>query len=147
MKKLAVLAVALSATIATAAPSQAQMVGYNDRVRIIETYCDRNPRDPDCWGYRDGRWGRDRYNRFYERRSSDLDGIAAGVLGLAVGAIIGGAIVNNSNNNQPNYGDRLVGPVGGGGVNVQACQARYRSYDIATNTFLGYDGVRHPCRL
>jgi hypothetical protein len=28
-----------------------------------------------------------------------------------------------------------------------ACAARYRSYDPSTNTFLGYDGYRHQCRL
>jgi len=25
------------------------------------------------------------------------------------------------------------------------CAQRYKSYDPATGTFLGYDGVRHPC--
>lgn len=28
---------------------------------------------------------------------------------------------------------------------LSACAARYRSYDPATGTFLGYDGQRHPC--
>ncbi|NGP19051.1 BA14K family protein [Devosia aurantiaca] len=40
-----------------------------------------------------------------------------------------------------------MGPARGSNVNVAACQARYRSYDVRTNTFLGYDGVRHPCNL
>lgn len=31
------------------------------------------------------------------------------------------------------------------GGNVAYCQARYRSYDPASGTFLGYDGQRHPC--
>ena len=31
--------------------------------------------------------------------------------------------------------------------NRARCEARYRSYDPVTNTFLGYDGVRHFCRL
>jgi len=26
------------------------------------------------------------------------------------------------------------------------CEARFRSYDPATGTYLGYDGLRHPCR-
>jgi len=26
------------------------------------------------------------------------------------------------------------------------CMQRYRSYDPASGTFLGYDGQRHPCR-
>jgi hypothetical protein len=25
------------------------------------------------------------------------------------------------------------------------CAQRYRSYDSVTGTFLGYDGLRHPC--
>jgi hypothetical protein len=146
MKKLIALALVASTTIATALPSQAQTVtlNYGDRVRVVETYCDRHPRDRDCRGYRDGRWGRNDYNRFYDNRRGDLDSVAAGLFGLTLGAIVGGAIANSNNNRN---GDRLVGPVGGGNVNVQACQARYRSYDVSTNTFLGYDGVRHPCNL
>jgi hypothetical protein len=26
------------------------------------------------------------------------------------------------------------------------CAQRYRSYDPATGTYLGYDGQRHPCQ-
>ncbi len=29
---------------------------------------------------------------------------------------------------------------------VAACEARFRSYDRATGTYLGVDGARHPCR-
>jgi hypothetical protein len=32
-----------------------------------------------------------------------------------------------------------------GGRNDAYCSQRYRSYDPASGTFLGYDGVRHPC--
>ena len=32
---------------------------------------------------------------------------------------------------------------GGGGVGY--CARRYRSYDPGTGTFLGNDGLRHPC--
>ena len=27
-----------------------------------------------------------------------------------------------------------------------SCVARFRTYDAATGTYLGYDGRRHPCR-
>jgi hypothetical protein len=145
MKKLAAVAIALSATFAGALPSQAQSgIDYSDRIRVINNYCERYPDLEDCWGYNQGSWSRNDYNRFYDRRRTELDGIAAGVLGLAVGAIIGGAIANSNNNS--GGGDRLIGPVGGD-VNVAACQARYRSYDVETNTFLGYDGIRKPCTL
>ena len=29
---------------------------------------------------------------------------------------------------------------------TSSCAGRYRSYDPASGTFLGYDGARHPCR-
>jgi hypothetical protein len=34
---------------------------------------------------------------------------------------------------------------GGPGGDASYCAQRYRSYDPATGTFLGYDGQRHPC--
>ncbi len=30
---------------------------------------------------------------------------------------------------------------------VAACFARYRSYDPATDSYMGYDGLRHRCRV
>jgi len=27
-----------------------------------------------------------------------------------------------------------------------SCSQRYRSYDPSSGTFLGYDGIRHPCQ-
>ena len=35
--------------------------------------------------------------------------------------------------------------LGGGSSHVQWCLNRYRSYDPASDTFLGYDGYRHRC--
>ncbi|MDN4982512.1 BA14K family protein [Bradyrhizobium sp. WYCCWR 13022] len=32
-----------------------------------------------------------------------------------------------------------------GGDSVAYCAQRYRSYDPASGTYLGYDGLRHPC--
>jgi hypothetical protein len=32
-----------------------------------------------------------------------------------------------------------------GGDDVAYCQQRYRSYDVGSGTYLGYDGLRHPC--
>jgi hypothetical protein len=58
-------------------------------------------------------------------------GTGAAVLGgLAAGAIIGGAIANS----QARTSDT-----------VAYCADRYRSYDVASGTYLGYDGSRHPC--
>lgn len=33
----------------------------------------------------------------------------------------------------------------GGGDSVAYCDARFRSYDPASGTYLGFDGMRHPC--
>ena len=56
----------------------------------------------------------------------DGDAIGAGIAGFAVGSIIAGAM-----NRQTSYGG--------------SCQARYKTYDRANGTYLGYDGRRHPC--
>jgi BA14K-like protein len=82
--------------------------------------------------------------------------------GLAAGAIIGGAVAAS----QPRYGydyspgyynygyapgytDYGYAPGGyvesAPGGDVAYCQQRYRSYDPASGTFLGFDGYRHPC--
>ncbi len=40
---------------------------------------------------------------------------------------------------------RWVYEADNGGRDVAYCRARYRSYDPASQTFLGYDGLRHSC--
>lgn len=34
-----------------------------------------------------------------------------------------------------------------GSLHVRRCMARYRSYDPSTDTYIGYDGYPHYCRL
>ena len=36
-------------------------------------------------------------------------------------------------------------PQGGGDVGY--CRRRFRSYDPRSSTYLGFDGLRHPCKL
>ena len=44
------------------------------------------------------------------------------------------------------YGDYAPGyGVATADDHVRYCLSRYRSYDPATNTFMGYDGYSHPC--
>ena len=62
------------------------------------------------------------------------DGYGAGVAALAAGALIGGVVANQS------Y--YASGADGGGDA---YCVRTYRSYDPASGTYLGYDGLRHPC--
>ena len=92
--------------------------------------------------------------------------IGAGIAGLAAGAVIGGALQQNqgyynydSAESYPVYSD--PGPtvvysdpdpgydaapqVADEGDSVAYCQQTYRSYDPTSGTYLGYDGLRHPC--
>ena len=77
------------------------------------------------YGSRYGYYGPRYYRRDYGSAA------AAGAIGLATGAIIGGAIAQSQ-----------AAPVYGGN---SYCAQRYRSYDPASGTYLGYDGRRHPC--
>ena len=51
--------------------------------------------------------------------------IAGGIIGLAAGAMLGGALMPSSS--------------------ARWCEAHYRSYDPGSRSFLGNDGMRHPC--
>ncbi len=68
--------------------------------------------------------------RYGHRHHHRHHGTGAAVLGgLAAGAIIGGAIANSqAQSNAASY-----------------CAQRYRSYDPGSGTYLGRDGLRHPC--
>jgi hypothetical protein len=76
-------------------------------------------------------------------------GGAAVGLGIA-GALIGGAIIGAT---QPYdyyppgyYGPVYVAPAPYvGGDAVAYCMQRFRSYDPYSGTYVGYDGLRHPC--
>jgi hypothetical protein len=38
-----------------------------------------------------------------------------------------------------------VGASEGAARDVEYCMRRFRSFDLASGTYLGYDGLRHPC--
>lgn len=143
-KSFVAAALAFMTALPAAVPAYAQNVtlNYGQRVQVVETYCDRYPNDYDCRGYYGGGWANDEYNAFYRNRRSDLDPVASSIFGLAIGAIIGGAIANGANK-----GERVVRIQGDYDGHVEACYARYRSYDERSDTFLGYDGQRHRCNL
>jgi len=80
-------------------------------------------------------------------------GVGAGLLG---GAIIGGALAAPYYYGPGYYGPGYYPPAAygpgyypapgyGGGDAAAYCARRYRSYDPASGTFLGNDGVRHSC--
>jgi len=69
--------------------------------------------------------------------------------GLIAGSVIGGAWASGPYYDDDDYGYYDDGPsvevVPGGGDDVAYCQQRYKSYDVNSGTYLGYDGLRHPC--
>ena len=79
-------------------------------------------------------------------------GIGIGA-GLAAGAIIGGALAAPYYYGPGYYGPGYaygpgyvaVEPAAPGGDAVAYCMQRFQSYDPASGTYLGYDGLRHPC--
>jgi hypothetical protein len=84
----------------------------------------------------------------------------AAAAGIAAGAILGGALTSPGWYGYPGYtydydygSDYALAdpgylqvetayPTGG---SVAYCEQTYRSYDPASGTYLGYDGLRHPC--
>lgn len=107
----------------------------------------------------DHRWHR--HHRHHDRG----DELAAGLAGLAIGAIVGGILTQPSHSGRvyidppaPRYRYRYYGPapVYSGPVTYhraepwsaewyRACSIRFRSFDPRSGTYLGYDGHRHFC--
>jgi hypothetical protein len=91
---------------------------------------------------------------------------------FAAALIFGAASAAQANEPRDEFGGYRVGPLGqsfqganpvyhrslrGGGLaydyvapsfdnGIGDCQARFRSYDPASGTYLGFDGERHQCR-
>jgi hypothetical protein len=148
-----------SASLVAGAPAQAQTNPLGQalaRAQQVQTTADytqygyRGPRrvygGPRYYGGYGGRryggyagprgyYGRRPYGYYRRDRGSAA---AAGIAGLAAGALIGGAIASQQAQAAPTY----VAPNQSA---VAYCAQRYRSYDPASGTYLGYDGLRHPC--
>jgi BA14K-like protein len=75
--------------------------------------------------------------------------------GLAAGALLGGAIIGaprpygyyGYGADDRDYYDQgyISAPLYVGGDEVVYCQQRFRSYDPASGTYLGFDGLRYRC--
>jgi hypothetical protein len=83
--------------------------------------------------------------------------------GAVAGAVIGGALASDTYayyggpgyyGYGPGYTDDqysddgdvvAAAPAPGGDDSVAYCMQTYRSYDPQSGTYLGYDGLRHPC--
>jgi hypothetical protein len=92
-------------------------------------------------GYRPGYGGGYRPEYGYGAAAVIGAGIATG---LAVGAY-GGSPYYSDAWNEPTYGGYVVADPYAGGNDVGYCVQRFRSYDPASGTYLGLDGLRHQC--
>lgn len=74
-------------------------------------------------------WHHRGYYPYYYNNNNDA--FAAGIFGLAAGAMIGAAAANANGESER--------------AHILACERHYRSYDVRTDTYLGYDDYRHRC--
>lgn len=86
-----------------------------------------------------GGWNRGGWNRGYYRGHRGY-GWGPALGGFAAGAIIGGALAAQAAP-APYY----AAPAPAYDDDVAYCMQRFKSYDPASGTYLGYDGLRHPC--
>jgi hypothetical protein len=81
------------------------------------------------------------YGPRYYRRDRGGDAVAAGVLGLAAGALVGGAIAS-----QAQARPALPPPPASVDPQLAAyCARKFRSFDPVTGTYLAYTGERIVC--
>lgn len=71
---------------------------------------------------------------------------AAGAIGFAAGAIVGGALAQPRYYYAPAPRTVYVGVRPWSRRWYEYCADRYRSFDARSGTFLGHDGRRHFCR-
>ena len=67
-------------------------------------------------------------------------GVAAGIFGFMAGAALAGSARDRGYYYGHYYGSDWR-------AHVADCQDTYRSYDVRSDTYLGYDGYRHRCEL
>jgi BA14K-like protein len=88
------------------------------------------------YGYDDGYYGG--YYDNYQRNDFWPGRVAGDIVGGAIGTADAIATAPfRALNGNPSY---AMGP------DISYCAQRYRSYDPASGTFMGYDGRRHPCQ-
>jgi hypothetical protein len=137
MRKVAALLLGLSvvgtpATQANAGPAPS---GRPDLTRTYpgESYSQYYPRYYRGTGY----YGRP----YYYRRHRDYNGaVAAGVAGIAAGALVAGALANSQAQAAPPPPPATVNP-----QLAAYCARKYRSFDPVTGTYLAVTGERIVC--
>ena len=109
-----------------------------------------NPGGGTRWAGRPGGWNGG-WHGGHRRYWGPGIGIGIGT-GLALGAFAGSPYYGYGYDDDYYYGGGypadegvIVGNGAGSPDEVAYCRQRYRSYDMASGTFLGNDGQRHPC--
>lgn len=90
--------------------------------------------------YHRGRWYTYRDDRWYDNGGAI---VAAGLIGLTAGALIGSA--NSGVDTVVVVDDRFPAPFSAEWY--RQCDRKYNSFRASDGTFLGFDGVRRTCRL
>lgn len=107
-----------------------------------------------AWNGNNGAWRDGDRDGFHHRRFPGAFAAGAAVGALGAYAAYGGPDYYYDSGYDDAYYDNggyyddgatvAVVP-GAGGGDASYCAQRYRSYDPASGTYLGYDGLRHPC--
>jgi DNA-binding transcriptional LysR family regulator len=154
---MAIGGVAATTPASAAGVPQVRMEAQGALIEVREKWVrnDRRNWDRRHW---DRRWDRRDWDRRWHRhRHRDGGWVGAGIAGLAAGALLGGIIAGPRTYVGPgyyNYGyyapPRVVYAPRGyepwSAAWYSYCEARYRSFDPRSGTFMGYDGRRHFCR-
>ncbi|MBB3019382.1 anti-sigma factor RsiW [Microvirga lupini] len=122
-----------AALLASAIPASATPIQFRPLPQVEKAY----PNESYAQYYRRGYRPYYRERHYYRRDNGAA--VAAGVAGLAAGALIAGAIASQA---QP------AAPQPPGVVDPQVaayCARKYRSYDPGTGTFLATNGMRYVC--
>ena len=124
------MSAAATLTPASAAGPMGQS-NFQQQDRYIGNFCANNPHASQCndWQSNHSHWSNSQYQTFYRSHQHDngFGGSAvAGIFGLALGAVLVHSLPSD---------------------HITACQNAYRSYSRQSDTFLGYDGARHLCRI
>ncbi len=106
------------------------------------------------YGHGGGRYVQNNYyGGGYRHYGGGGNALAAGIIGLGVGAIVGSALTPQTvvvapppPPPGPAYAPVAYGPPAWTPDWYSYCYSRYRTFNARTGTFIGYDGYQHFCR-
>jgi hypothetical protein len=127
----------------TAGRTGGGFVANNNRGRVVGPA--NSGRYAGNWTHNNGRHWNGRWQ--HRRHGGFFPGFAAGVAigsGWGYGGYPYGYYDDYAYDDGYAYGAYAAAPEYSN-ASVQYCMQRFRSYDLATRTYLGYDGERHPC--